>query len=215
MRLSRNALSWETRITAPLYARRYSSNQRSESRSRWLVGSSRSRSDGSRRRSLARAIRICHPPENSSQSRSKSFTANPRPIRTRSTFDCIRKASMSSSLCWSSPKTSSVSAYSSLSWSSVESFCWASSISACTSTTSSNAVSASLTSVFPPAITPSWGRYPTVTYRALVTRPEVASPSPARIFSSVDFPDPFEPTRPILSCGPTVCETSSKRVRSP
>ena len=51
------------------------------SRSKWLVGSSSSSRSGWRRKSLASAMRICQPPENSEHGRSKSVTLKPRPDR--------------------------------------------------------------------------------------------------------------------------------------
>ena len=46
-----------------------------------LVGSSRSSRSGCRRKSLASAMRICQPPENSLQGLSNSSTGKPRPAR--------------------------------------------------------------------------------------------------------------------------------------
>jgi hypothetical protein len=47
------------------------------------------------------------------------------------------------------------------------------------------------------------------------TSPESAEIKPARIFSSVDLPDPFGPIRPMRAPSETVKETSRKSVVAP
>mmetsp|Transcript_50156 Transcript_50156/g.116464 ORF Transcript_50156/g.116464 Transcript_50156/m.116464 type:complete len:120 (-) Transcript_50156:40-399(-) len=69
----------------------------------WFVGSSRSNSSGSRRSALARATRICQPPESSEQGRPKSLFAKLKPVKTRSARCSISyppKPSNSAAAAW-------------------------------------------------------------------------------------------------------------------
>src|SRR6187402_1897105 len=53
------------------------------------------------------------------------------------------------------------------------------------------------------------------TLPATVTRPAYGYMTPVRIFNSVDFPDPFDPTRPIDSPGLTSMSMSRSAHRHP
>ena len=82
--LSRKRRSWLTTSTPPGNSPRNRSSQRSPPRSRWLVGSSRSRIVGRPRRTPASITRACSPPERSPNRAAPERCAMPRCARASS-----------------------------------------------------------------------------------------------------------------------------------
>jgi len=96
----KNARSCETSSTVCLYVLRYSCNHRTASRSRWLVGSSRSRRSGSIKRAEARATRIRHPPLKSQVEDACISRLNWRPFRMAAALNCESKTKKADGERW-------------------------------------------------------------------------------------------------------------------
>mmetsp|Transcript_21233 Transcript_21233/g.71414 ORF Transcript_21233/g.71414 Transcript_21233/m.71414 type:complete len:206 (+) Transcript_21233:1154-1771(+) len=95
---SRKSTSWETTTTVPCQeVRRCSPSQRTPSRSRWFVGSSRRSRRGRTCRAFASATRMRHPPESARESASCIASVKPRPARMRRASASARWAPRASS----------------------------------------------------------------------------------------------------------------------
>ena len=186
--------------------------------SRWLVGSSRSSTDGSLRRSLASSIRICQPLLNSPEGRVQIRIPEAEPEEDLLGPGLDPPALAVLDLCWMRPMSASRLSISGpdspaavLAWISME----ISSKRAWSCCRSSKAFRVSSRSVRPACPMSSWGRYPTVEKRDLWMTPVSASTSPVTIFISVDFPVPLDPTTAIRSRSPMKREKPSKRTFGP
>ena len=183
--------------------------------SKWFVGSSNINSEGSFNKSLARAILICHPPENSEQGLPISEGLNPNPCNTVSTRERNLDSSASSSLRTTSPIVKIASEYSGEPTGADRRISSASSRSLRNSKTSAKADSTSSYKGRLPATMASCGRYPTVAYLGFIMHPESNCSSPAMTRKRVVFPAPLEPTSPILSPLFTTTVTESKIFLAP
>mmetsp|Transcript_31022 Transcript_31022/g.79649 ORF Transcript_31022/g.79649 Transcript_31022/m.79649 type:complete len:306 (+) Transcript_31022:178-1095(+) len=104
--LATKSAEWVTSSTVVLAAAgdvRYEASQRVAGRSRWLVGSSRSSSPGSRNSAWARAARVRQPPLSVDRGASCIALVNPRPVRMRLALPSAAYASRASSCSPSSP----------------------------------------------------------------------------------------------------------------
>ena len=90
--LSRKYLSWVTAITVPLYCFRYNSSHSTDSASRWLVGSSRSKISGSLSSRRHKATRRRSPPERNFTGVSPS--GQRKASMARSSFESSSQASL-------------------------------------------------------------------------------------------------------------------------
>mmetsp|Transcript_11316 Transcript_11316/g.52579 ORF Transcript_11316/g.52579 Transcript_11316/m.52579 type:complete len:104 (+) Transcript_11316:835-1146(+) len=94
----RKSWEWLTRMRHFLYLARYPSSHTHASRSRWLVGSSRSNSVGSAKSALASATRMRQPPDMSLVGLWIIICVNPRAWRSSEALDSKVLGSISSSL---------------------------------------------------------------------------------------------------------------------
>mmetsp|Transcript_8755 Transcript_8755/g.33024 ORF Transcript_8755/g.33024 Transcript_8755/m.33024 type:complete len:200 (-) Transcript_8755:692-1291(-) len=184
------------------WLRRKSSNHSTDSMSKWLVGSSRSRRFGSPSKILPSPMRIFQPPLKLFTSAPPSALVKPTVLRILSTF-----ASRASMLSWrarslrSSRRSRTSCIFSGSSTTVSSSFSQASSSSWTRSSFSKTDMN-SILRVLSSTRSSMNSCLRKATRRSLllfVTSPVVGTMSPFRIFSCVVFPPPFGPTRPTRS----------------
>mmetsp|Transcript_17708 Transcript_17708/g.55301 ORF Transcript_17708/g.55301 Transcript_17708/m.55301 type:complete len:231 (+) Transcript_17708:1260-1952(+) len=109
----RKSMSWDTERMVPFHRfARWSSSHSTASRSRWLVGSSRSSSRGWRKRARARDTRMRQPPERPSDPASAMSREKPRPERMRRARGSAASAPHASSASTTSPRRVTAAAHS-------------------------------------------------------------------------------------------------------
>mmetsp|Transcript_11665 Transcript_11665/g.38713 ORF Transcript_11665/g.38713 Transcript_11665/m.38713 type:complete len:104 (+) Transcript_11665:1108-1419(+) len=92
----RKSCECETRMRHFLYFARYPSSHTQASKSRWLVGSSRSNNVGAANSAFASATRMRHPPDMSSVGRWIMVSENPRACSSSLALDSNVVGSISS-----------------------------------------------------------------------------------------------------------------------
>ena len=206
--------SCEISTTAPSYAARNPSSHTTDSRSRWLVGSSSSRQSGLASSSFASATRIIQPPDSSSTRLPRSCSRNPSPAQIFDASASSEYPPSCSNRAWRCPNSfrsrsrSSGSVVSSRSRCSTSSRCPA-------SVMATPAESTSFNTVLPRSASVSCGRYPTTASLGTEISPPSGCCSPAIISTSVVFPAPFGPTKATRSRAPIRMEASRNSTRSP
>jgi hypothetical protein len=199
---SRNSRSCEMTSTVAGWRRSQDSSQTTESRSRWLVGSSSNRRSAGRSSARASARRLRHPPENAVTGRSPSDVANPKP--------CITVAALATI----DPSLSSASA----------ACACASRISSWLASAADSSARAAVSGAWP-ASTYSIARWPLTSMSCATCamrsgggasmEPASRPSSPRIAANSVDLPQPLAPTRPTRSPGRAISETPRYSVRAP
>ena len=160
-------------------------------------------------------MRICQPPEKVSVRRFRSLSVKPSPLRTVAMRRSILYPSAILKRSWSSLYRSSTASCSDFSDDTLPSSCSILCISVLMSRRCWKAVLVSSKRVRPECVSPSCGRYPTVSDVGSMTLPLSASSRRARILRRVVFPAPFGPQRPTRSRSPMFQVTFSRRTRSP
>ena len=179
---------------------RYSWNQTSASRSRWLVGSSSKQKSGSCT-SKPREMRAHDPAAaHALAGRSKSLSRKARPRRMCFAFGSSCQPPCSSKT-WSASDALA------------EPFRIVSFDQLLHLASSGEVAIASSSTVSSPAAAVSWGRNPIVALFSIETGLQSGDASPRISEKSVDLPAPFGPTSPMRSPRFTWSETSSKRTR--